>query len=125
MPTPRRHLHVVDAGADHRAKPRCVHQHIERNAITNANAEHHEAEGREREAASRRGGRSSAGAGTVQGSPGPDHQAKVAMMNEKPSVTSTCPAHAGEAAQDQPLEQDADQADGKAGAEHRDPELPP
>jgi hypothetical protein len=47
-------------------------------------------------------------------------------MNETPSVTSTCPCTLpARRRRMKPLEQDADQADAEAGAEHRDQKLPP
>ena len=87
-----RHLHVVDAGADHGAEPRALHQEVERDRGDERDAEHDEPVGREGEARnSAAAARNSAGAGSGIGSPVQISRHRSAMMKEMPSVTSTWP----------------------------------
>ena len=118
-----RHLHVVDAGADHGAEPRALHQDIQRNRRDDREHKHHETEGREREAGKADRRTQLGWRGQRPRVAGPDQQAQVRNDERDAERDQHLPLHvAGQLAQDQPLEQDADQSDAEAGAEHREPE---
>ena len=93
MPDRARHLAVVDAGADHGAEPRALHQEVQRErrpatAITTT-ASRYAGKARPRDAhrllqERRRRDRDRIAA--------PDDEARSAMMKATPSVTSTWPS---------------------------------
>ena len=88
-----RHLPVVDAGADHRAKPRALEQEVQHDRGTDGACPPAPADRSEtRSRAIRVGACRFVGVGT--GIESPPHSTRQAseMMKDMPSVTSTCPS---------------------------------
>ncbi len=115
-----RHLHVIHAGADHRAEPRALHQQVERDR--RHHRDHHDRQpvGRERYAADRPADAAALrGVGTGIGSPPQTTRQRSAMMNAKPSVTSTCPSELPESLRRMKRSSSPPNSGDRQAAEHR------
>ena len=119
-----RHLHVVDAGADHRAEARALHQEVEPDRDHDRDPDHHQPVGRKREAGDaerllqvRRGRDRDRVAA-------PDDQAEVGDDERDAERDQHLAEHvAGELAQDEALDEPAERRDDEAAQERREPEV--
>ena len=105
-----RHLHVVDAGANHRAEPRALHQQMQRDRRRRSRCRARPAGRPGKQYCRRRAAVAAKRAPAIGiGSPPQTMRQRSAMMNEMPSVTSTCPsAFPAKRPQNEPLEQPAE-----------------
>ena len=119
-----RHLHVVDAGADHRAQPRALHQQIERERGDDRDADHDQPVARERDAGDDSGRRSVFRRRHRYRIAAPHHQAEVGDDERDAERDQHLPQRvAGERAQDEALEQPAEQRDREPAEQRGQPQV--